>query len=202
MAQFQPAYLQYSLEYSYHSFFNGPDETRVDTLFVPAIQRPYQYDTTRTTSLVSAIIRGFLNRAAQPSYCMGSIVLCQKPNSRDYDIIDGKQRLVTITLLLAKLAQLSTDNDTNEYIHTLFQRNIAAEAISLGGNQYHLHLGTHYPIYQQIFDEYVHAPGGLNLLAEAAPQHSTQSLPDRFIRRLNSNGSCIEDLLGVVNPNQ
>jgi len=83
---------------------------------------------------------------------VGSIVLHHRENSQDYDIIDGQQRLILVTFLLAKLAQLSKDDATKQYVHTIFERGIHREANTLGAHHYHLHLGTHIPQHQAIFD--------------------------------------------------
>lgn len=72
---------------------------------IPAYQRPYSW----TTEEAEALFDDLLNAmgAGDPSeaspYFMGSIVLIKTPEEPDADVVDGQQRLTTLTILICAL---------------------------------------------------------------------------------------------------
>ncbi len=86
-------------EKSLNSILNG------DYIFsVPSYQRPYSWTEDNAAELFDDLFDAYQNKTSEDdSYFLGSLVLKKdsyKPNS---DIIDGQQRLTTITILLAIL---------------------------------------------------------------------------------------------------
>jgi len=175
----------------------------MDVLSVARNQRPYMYNQDRITSLISAIIRAFITRTPQSAYCMGNIVLCAKAGSpNDFDIIDGQQRLITITIMIAQVAQLSGDAEIKQYVHGLFRREFrTAELAGLAKSlRYHLDLGIHDEPYRTWFDEDVHAINGLDILRIDAPNLGRTQI-EKFRQRINRNAHYIAELLSDVNAN-
>ncbi len=86
---------------------------------IPSYQRPYAWTTEEAGELLSDIAG-----ACGPSgevkdlspYFLGSVVLIKDPQSREAEVVDGQQRLTTLTILLCTLRDLA-DADTSGDIH-------------------------------------------------------------------------------------
>lgn len=64
---------------------------------------------------------GALERDTDEPYFLGSVVLVKDPNNPRAEVIDGQQRLTTLTLLLSLLRDLATDNELRRDIHKLIE---------------------------------------------------------------------------------
>lgn len=84
-------------EYPLLKIFNSDFEYHI-----PAYQRPYAWTKTETSTLFDDLY-DFYQSKQDDSYFLGSIVLI-KDDSNSYDVIDGQQRLTTLTILFAVLA--------------------------------------------------------------------------------------------------
>lgn len=96
-----------------------------DFLFeIPTYQRPYSWKKEQATQLLDDISY-FAYRDDDlyeiPPYFLGSIVLIKKQTSAFSKVVDGQQRLTTLTILLAALRHVIEDNDLkgelSEYIY-------------------------------------------------------------------------------------
>ena len=65
-------------------------------LSIPNYQRPYRWTTESATILFNDIYFAYKNNI--PEYRIGSIVLHK--NGNDYEIVDGQQRVTTLTILV------------------------------------------------------------------------------------------------------
>lgn len=78
---------------------------------VPTYQRPYAWETEQASALLDDVLYA-LNEAVatkEPiTYFLGSIVLIKQPGAPDAKVVDGQQRLTTLTILLAVLRDLSS----------------------------------------------------------------------------------------------
>ena len=90
---------------------------------VPNYQRPYAWTTEETEDLLNDIIAASENtedpKEADP-YFLGSVVLTKSRHNPEAEIIDGQQRLTTLTILLAVLRDLAQNeklkHDLDSYI--------------------------------------------------------------------------------------
>lgn len=76
---------------------------------IPAYQRPYAWTTEQTSELLDDVLTacGDTNDVSERSpYFLGSIVLIKSPERREADVVDGQQRLTTLTILLATLRDI------------------------------------------------------------------------------------------------
>lgn len=86
-----------------------------DYLFeIPAYQRPYAWTTEQTSELLDDLLKamgtdGPMDEVAP--YFLGSIVLIKEPNHAMAQVVDGQQRLTTLTILLSVLRELSDNAD-------------------------------------------------------------------------------------------
>lgn len=74
---------------------------------IPSYQRPYAWTTVHASELFDDL-HGFFLREPEESYFLGSIVLIKDEGIPHADVIDGQQRLTTLTILLAALSSKFT----------------------------------------------------------------------------------------------
>lgn len=72
---------------------------------IPAYQRPYAWSEVQAGELFSDLL-DFFNKEKEDTYFLGSIVLIKDEGKPHSEVIDGQQRLTTLTLLLAALTSL------------------------------------------------------------------------------------------------
>lgn len=70
---------------------------------IPSYQRPYAWTTVQASELFDDL-HGFFLREQEESYFLGSIVLIKDEGKNHSKVIDGQQRLTTLTILLAALS--------------------------------------------------------------------------------------------------
>ncbi len=74
---------------------------------IPSYQRPYAWTEVQAGDLFSDLYDFFV-KEKEDTYFLGSIVLIKDEGNPHAEVIDGQQRLTTLTILLAALTQLST----------------------------------------------------------------------------------------------
>lgn len=133
---------------------------------IPGYQRPYRWEVEQCEELFNDL------REATPSgdvkdarpYFLGSIVLVKDDLSTHSEVIDGQQRLTTLTILLAAL-QATTDPETRanlkEYLRQ--DRNVVTGAPA----QFRIHLRERDGAF---FREFVQEQDGLEKLEQLGPQ--------------------------------
>ena len=74
---------------------------------IPGYQRPYSWTTEQAQELLDDLTGFMRDRsdpvAEMPPYFLGSIVLIKRTDSPMAEVIDGQQRLTTLTLLLSAI---------------------------------------------------------------------------------------------------
>ena len=81
--------------------------------YIPAYQRPYAWTEEETETLFDDLYDFFQN-AKEDNYFLGSIVLIKDDEKPHADVIDGQQRLTTLTILISVIASyLTGDNRSN-----------------------------------------------------------------------------------------
>ncbi len=79
---------------------------------VPPYQRPYRWDSEQVEELWDDIWNAF--EEGDSEYFLGSIILTRNENSKYLDIIDGQQRLTTLTILFCVLRDLYYKNHSDD----------------------------------------------------------------------------------------
>ncbi len=77
---------------------------------IPTYQRPYAWTTEQTSELLDDITTACGTTGDvtnQSPYFLGSVVLIKDPQKPDADVVDGQQRLTTLTILLSVLRDLA-----------------------------------------------------------------------------------------------
>ncbi len=91
-----------------------------DYLFeIPSYQRPYAWTTEQTWELLDDIMTAMdtVNTSEPPEYFLGSIVLIKDMDQPLSRVIDGQQRLTTLTILFCILRELSEEKEDRESLH-------------------------------------------------------------------------------------
>ena len=81
---------------------------------IPSYQRPYSWTTKEAQELLEDVIEAM--DEGQNDYFLGSFVLVKQPHSRNAEVVDGQQRLTTLTILFAALRDLSEVTEVRDYI--------------------------------------------------------------------------------------
>lgn len=79
---------------------------------IPPYQRPYAWEEEQTRELLSDLLDAMDNTVTSGGvYFLGSIVLIKSPNDPQSRVVDGQQRLTTLTILLSVLRDLTTSDE-------------------------------------------------------------------------------------------
>ena len=80
---------------------------------IPSYQRPYAWTADHATALFEDLI-AFFQAEQEEGYFLGSIVLIKAEDNAYAQVIDGQQRLTTLTILLAAMACANDGEDRDE----------------------------------------------------------------------------------------
>ena len=85
---------------------------------IPAYQRPYSWDDEQVGQLLDDLVGAIDSDdpATNTPYFLGSIVLIKHPDKREADVVDGQQRLTTLTIIFAVLRDLAV-KDRSKKVH-------------------------------------------------------------------------------------
>lgn len=80
---------------------------------IPPYQRPYSWTLEQTEELLDDLnwAAGNEKPTERPPYFLGSIVVIKDPNYPDADVVDGQQRLTTLTIMMSVLREFSETDD-------------------------------------------------------------------------------------------
>ena len=82
---------------------------------IPAYQRPYAWTEEETGTLFEDLYEFYQSEPADESYFLGSIVLIKEEDMPLSEVIDGQQRLTTLTMLLAVLTSRLSGDDWDDF---------------------------------------------------------------------------------------
>ena len=85
---------------------------------IPDYQRPYSWGKEQAAELLADILDA-AERSPEEPYFLGSIVLVKSSESPEADVIDGQQRLTTLTILFAMLRELTDDPGLSNNLQAL-----------------------------------------------------------------------------------
>lgn len=96
------------------------DEINIENLFtnnvqyeIPRYQRPYSWEVEHAEQLIQDIYDNY--KKDEPEYFMGSIV-CVEKESDIFEIVDGQQRITTLTLIISQLSNLTKNKKLSDRI--------------------------------------------------------------------------------------
>lgn len=85
---------------------------------IPDYQRPYSWEEEHVKQLFDDLY-GLYKQKTDESYFLGSIVVIKKNPQPQADVVDGQQRLTSLTMLIAALTHFLSDEnkaDAKEYL--------------------------------------------------------------------------------------
>ena len=89
---------------------------------IPPYQRPYAWTTEQTSALLDDLqtalnTGGNVKIEEMPPYFLGSIVVIKEREKAPSDVIDGQQRLTTLTILLCVLREIEEEPKRKIALH-------------------------------------------------------------------------------------
>src|SRR5579883_125172 len=128
---------------------------------IPPFQRPYSWKSEHANALINDLI-SFMREADSvnnlPPYFLGSIVLIKKEELPDAEIVDGQQRLTTLTILLSVLRELASSQDKKNLTKFIYEE---GNSIADTSNRYRLTLRDRDT---EFFQSNIQHEGGIQLL--------------------------------------
>lgn len=97
---------------------------------IPSYQRPYSWTDQEAGILFDDLYDFYKNEDNNENYFLGSIVLIKQDDNPKSDVIDGQQRLTTLTILLAVIAHNLTDSEEKgEFRNYINEKGIKSQGI-------------------------------------------------------------------------
>lgn len=160
---------------------------------IPAYQRPYSWGVDQAQELLDDLL-GYLRTGGTklegiPPYFLGSLVLIKEERSPRAQVVDGQQRLTTLTLLMACIRAVVTDENVRRGItRRIYDQ---GDIVSATENHYRLTLRERD---RQFFRERVQHEGGIEELLTG-----NEALPGSQ-RRLRDNARHFMAVLRDLDP--
>jgi hypothetical protein len=140
---------------------------------IPDYQRPYAWTTEQTEELFNDLVSAMQDSRTSPTtsqYFLGSIVLIKNDRDPKSSVVDGQQRLSTLTMLFAALraAMPEAADDITDFLYKKGKASLGEK------NEYRLMAREEDATF---FREFIQEPGGVGLLID-----DTQKLEDSRLR--------------------
>ena len=88
---------------------------------IPAYQRPYAWTREECSKLFEDLYSAFLTNSKN-AYFLGSIILIKNLRNKTFDVVDGQQRLTTLTLLISSIiSRFEKEKYKNDFIPCIKQ---------------------------------------------------------------------------------
>lgn len=131
---------------------------------IPGYQRPYSWTTDQARELFDDLLSFMQSSSGKldemPPYFLGSIVLIKKEAIADATVVDGQQRLTTLTLLLSAIrASIADDKVKSGITKRIYEH---GDVVTATENHYRLSLRERD---RDFFRQYVQHEGGIETLA-------------------------------------
>lgn len=135
---------------------------------IPVYQRPYAWEQEQVEELLDDLVTA-MDRSEDEPYFLGSIVLIKREGEPGCDVVDGQQRLTTLTMLLCVMRELTKGEWPGSLDDRIRQR---ADVATSRPEVVRLRLRDRD---QEFFHKYVQARGGMEGLFNGVPVTSTDS---------------------------
>ncbi|OAJ33827.1 hypothetical protein A0O36_01965 [Piscirickettsiaceae bacterium NZ-RLO1] len=82
---------------------------------IPYYQRPYSWEKEHTVALINDIYESYTDDHSNEPYFVGCMVSI-KTDENIYEVVDGQQRLITLTVIISKLADLISKDKVKAHL--------------------------------------------------------------------------------------
>src|SRR5262249_38274863 len=138
-------------------------------LRVPPYQRGFAWTEKEITALMKDLLEAF---AQSEIYFLGAMVAIQQKGRSFQDVVDGQQRLTTLTIILAVLRDLTGASDEAAALHSM----IGHEAIRWGDrHRWRVTLNTQDATFFREWVQSRNATRRVDQMAEAADDSTSES---------------------------
>lgn len=97
---------------------------------IPSYQRPYSWTEDQPRDLFNDLHDFYVDESVEDQYFLGSIVLVKEDDKPHSEVIDGQQRLTTLTILLAALTSKLTGENRADFKNYIIEPGRASQGIS------------------------------------------------------------------------
>jgi len=97
---------------------------------IPAYQRPYAWTEEETEILFDDLYDFYTDESDEENYFLGSIVLIKDDDKPASEVIDGQQRLTTLTILLAALTSKLSGEEKSDFKTYIIEPGRASQGIA------------------------------------------------------------------------
>ncbi len=97
---------------------------------IPSFQRPYAWTEEEAGDLFDDLYDFYVNEAEDEQYFLGSIVLVKEDDKPHSEVIDGQQRLTTLTILLAALTSKLSGDDRDDFKTYIIEPGRASQGLA------------------------------------------------------------------------
>lgn len=156
---------------------------------IPDYQRPYAWEVEQARQLLDDLVEA-LERDGDEPYFLGSMVLVKSDGDADSEVIDGQQRLTTLTILLAIVRDLAAPGGIRDSLGKM----IVEQGDELLGLEAKPRLALRKRD-QAFFRSYVQTPGRI----EALVALSDEALKTDAQKAIRDNAKALRDSLAERN---
>ena len=97
---------------------------------IPPFQRPYAWTCEEAGELFDDLYEFYINEADDEQYFLGSIVLKKEDDKPNAEVIDGQQRLTTLTILLSAITSKLSGNDRDDFKNYIIEPGRASQGLA------------------------------------------------------------------------
>lgn len=164
---------------------------------IPDYQRPYSWTTEEAGALFDDLrtAMGTGDPIEASPYFMGSIVLIKEPGNSEADVVDGQQRLTTLTILICVLRdRLEADPENREDLRATAQRYVAEVGDRFAGAQdrYRLQLR---PRDADFFETHIQHGDATNWLPNADLDNSLGDSQRHIVENARQLATRVDDMV-------
>lgn len=132
---------------------------------IPEYQRPYAWQVEQAGQLLEDLVEA-MDRGDDEPYFLGSIVLVKSPSATRAEVIDGQQRLTTLTILLGVLRDSTINPELAKQIDAMLQEQGSLMLDLESKPRLALRARD-----REFFADHVQSPGGIKLLQDIKPEN-------------------------------
>ncbi len=162
-----PLFKIFSSEFDYH---------------IPPYQRPYAWRREETGTLFDDLYDFYKNEKQDENYFLGSIVLIKDDDKAYAEVIDGQQRLTTLTILIAAITSKFTEDTKKDFLEYILEPGRPSQGLK---PRPRLHLRQKDALF---FENYIQ-----NLQFKQLEELKSETLPNEAQKHIKENSKVILD---------